>query len=436
MSSIERPVHIGTPTRIPTDRYTTAERARQEARSLWEHTWQMACREEEVAEVGDYVEYVIADQSYLVVRSTPETIQAFSNACRHRGNLLKLDRGHTSELRCTFHAWCWELDGSCREIHEPEDFGCPSMEDLRLPECLVGRWGGFVFLNPDPAGTPFEDWIAPVAERCTPYRMEDMRYLTILSTTVPANWKLGVEAFNESYHIFGTHPQAIVSNDGSYARLETMDEHGLMIVPMGIPSPHLEIEEESDIIDQMVDTALSLAKFSKPQVEQLKRIGAGEETIADGALREILIGMRKERAIEHGYASPGFSDDQYWDQHEWHVFPNLILGLVPGEMFGFRFRPDGLDPDSMIFEVLSMRIPEAPDKPFAGPVHVPYSRDPEERRATWGPILHQDFSNLEKVQRGLHQSSLSEVRISGYQEQLISHYHEVIESYLERFPPS
>jgi phenylpropionate dioxygenase-like ring-hydroxylating dioxygenase large terminal subunit len=394
----------------------------------------MACREEEIAAAGDYVEYVIADQSYLVVRSALDTIQAFSNACRHRGNLLKLDRGHTSELRCTFHAWCWELDGTCREIHEPADFGCPSLDKLRLPECQVGRWGGFVFINPDPAGTPFGEWIAPVAERCAAYRLEDMRYLSVVSTVVPANWKVGVEAFNESYHIFGTHPQAIVSNDGTYAEYEVLDEHGLMVVPMGIPSPHLQIENESEVIDQMVDTALTLAKFTKPQVERLRKIGAGEEQIAEGMLRSILIEMRKERAEDHGYADPRFEDDQYWNQHEWHVFPNLILGLVPGEMFGFRFRPDGLDPDSMIFEVLSMRIPEPNDQAFAGAVQIPYTRDSDARRATWGPILHQDFTNLEKVQRGLHQSALKEVRLSGYQEQLIAHYHEVIETYLARHP--
>jgi hypothetical protein len=111
------------------------------------------------------------------------------------------------------------------------------------------------------------------------------------------------------------------------------------------------------------------------------------------------------------------------------VFPNLVLGLIPGEMFGFRFRPDGLNPDSSIFEVLSMRFPQAEPKP-ATMVEVPYTRDPEEARAAFGPILHQDFANLEKVQRGLHSARLSHTRISGYQEQLIAHMHKTIDSYL------
>jgi hypothetical protein len=64
-------------------------------------------------------------------------------------------------------------------------------------------------------------------------------------------------------------------------------------------------------------------------------------------------------------------------------------------------------------------------------VYVPYSRDPDERRAAWGPILHQDFANLERVQKGLRGGDLDVVRLAGYQESLIAHLHEVIDSYLE-----
>ena len=59
-----------------------------EYRRLWPRVWQMACREEELSEVGDYITYDIGDDSVIVVRSAPDQVRAFHNVCRHRGRRL------------------------------------------------------------------------------------------------------------------------------------------------------------------------------------------------------------------------------------------------------------------------------------------------------------------------------------------------------------
>ncbi len=61
---------------------------RSSTRRLWPRTWQVACREEELAAPGDFVEYRIADQSILVVRAGADEIRAYYNSCRHRGTRL------------------------------------------------------------------------------------------------------------------------------------------------------------------------------------------------------------------------------------------------------------------------------------------------------------------------------------------------------------
>ena len=53
----------------------------------------MACREEDIPEVGDHITYDIANISILVVRSAPDTIKAFHNVCLHRGRLLQGEAG-------------------------------------------------------------------------------------------------------------------------------------------------------------------------------------------------------------------------------------------------------------------------------------------------------------------------------------------------------
>ena len=51
------PLEISDPERIPTARYYDADFYRRECEELWPHVWQMACRVEQVPEVGDWIEY-------------------------------------------------------------------------------------------------------------------------------------------------------------------------------------------------------------------------------------------------------------------------------------------------------------------------------------------------------------------------------------------
>src|SRR5271170_848894 len=79
---------------IPKERYTSQEFFDLEMERLWPRVWQVACREEEIPDVGDFLEYTIGDQSILVVRSDTDTITAFFNACAHRGTRLASGTGN------------------------------------------------------------------------------------------------------------------------------------------------------------------------------------------------------------------------------------------------------------------------------------------------------------------------------------------------------
>ena len=92
--------------------YTSRAFHELEKEKLWSKVWQFACREEEIPDVGDTAVYDICDWSILVVRSAPDTIKAYYNACLHRGRQLREFSGWTNELRCPFHGFCWNLDGS------------------------------------------------------------------------------------------------------------------------------------------------------------------------------------------------------------------------------------------------------------------------------------------------------------------------------------
>ena len=103
---------------IPKERYTSPTFLDLELERLWPRVWQIACREEQVGEVGDYCEYTIGNESVLVRALRPRAVRAFFNACLHRGTRLAEGCGHTETgaLTCPFHAWRYALDGRLVEV--------------------------------------------------------------------------------------------------------------------------------------------------------------------------------------------------------------------------------------------------------------------------------------------------------------------------------
>ena len=69
-------------------RYTSQAFFELEAERLWPKVWQMACREEEVAQPGDAVVYDILGYSWIIVRGQDRQLRALANSCLQ--NLLPI----------------------------------------------------------------------------------------------------------------------------------------------------------------------------------------------------------------------------------------------------------------------------------------------------------------------------------------------------------
>ena len=193
-------------TRIPAHYYTSPEFHALEVAKLWSRVWQLVCLEEEIPDVGDYHVYEIASMSFLVVR-TADGIKAYRNACLHRGRLLRDQDGKgASHLRCAFHGWAWNLDGSLKEIPCQWDFPSVVAADSALPEALVETWHGFVFINPDRTAGPLADHLAGLDAHFAKYPFERRVKVAHVAKIMRVNWKACQEAFMESYHVVATHP--------------------------------------------------------------------------------------------------------------------------------------------------------------------------------------------------------------------------------------
>src|ERR1700730_9749173 len=90
--------------------YISEQYAKGERDKLWRKVWLQAGRLEDIPEVGNYITYDILDDSLLIVRTTPDTVNAYYNVCSHRGRRLvdtpkgaRNARGKRMKFVCGFH---------------------------------------------------------------------------------------------------------------------------------------------------------------------------------------------------------------------------------------------------------------------------------------------------------------------------------------------
>ncbi|HEX3333420.1 MAG TPA: aromatic ring-hydroxylating dioxygenase subunit alpha [Acidimicrobiales bacterium] len=423
---------IGEDDVVPRARYTSPEFAVLEFERLWARVWQVACREEELAEVGDFCEYVIGDQSILVVRSDPETIGAFHNTCLHRGTRLAEGTGRFPDgrVRCRFHAWCYGLDGALTDVVDREEFD-PVPSGAGLAPVRVGRWGGFVWVCLSPDAPPLEQYLDPLPRLLAPYHLDRLHLRTYLSTVLPANWKVAVDAFNEGYHVQGTHPQL----------LPWTDDVSLEYEPLGIhshygrlpnarrklrPSPRLGLAEgeydEGEILEKFIAGLGGLFyKDESALVAEIRASGLDGETM----LAEYQKGRRALLAAR-GVDVEGFADDQLTSADDVFFFPNMVGPIYPGIAIIFRVRPNGTDPDSCIKDTWFLHWPH--DGAPAKRAERRFFEDWTER--DWGEITNQDYANMEHVQIGMKSRGGPGLRLNRRQESNILHMHRMIDRYL------
>lgn len=171
-------------------------------------TWQFACHESQLSEVGDFLAFNILDQDFFLTRSQDGKIRCFFNVCKHRGHSLVKGSGNKRVIVCPYHAWTYELSGELR--------GAPGTKNIKnfdgtgicLSEVQVDTFLGFVFVNLDREADSIKDSFPGVEEEVLKLcpQLPEQRYADSYSAVKEANWLVAVENYNECYHCKGAHP--------------------------------------------------------------------------------------------------------------------------------------------------------------------------------------------------------------------------------------
>lgn len=411
-------------------RYTSKEFAELEFEKVFMRAWQWACREEHIPNEGDYHVYDVGQRSIILVRDPQGKIRAFNNFCLHRGTQLKPsgDQGNANRFTCPYHGWAWSTTGKIASLPCRWDFPHLSDDDLEMPEIQVDTWGGFVFVNFDPTAGPLRDYLGVLPEHFQGAWDLSKRYVELhIKKRLPCNWKAGMAAFLEAYHVYKTHPQGLRATGDANAQYDVFGEHiSRFMHTSGTQSPHIANQQtEQEILDFLLGR-----KFSK---------GTETPKIPEGkTARDVYAQLSKVQLGEkYGADYSDFKVADTVDSIEYFVFPNGFF--FPGARIPltYRFLPNPDNPDECTFDLLFLR-PHPADGNIPAPAKVCYLDFKDSYASApgmdpgLGGVFDQDTDNLAAQTRGFKGSMRTAETLGNYQEIRTRHLHETIDKYMAR----
>ena len=346
------------PSGIAPSRYFDRDFHQREVEHMWGRVWQMACREEQIPEVGDSVLYEIADWSLIVVRTAPDKISAFHNSCLHRGTQLRTRSGHIDSFRCPYHGFSWNLDGSLREIPSAWDFRTCRRGDL-LPARGPGRDVGRVRLRQRrprgatapglPRGSPVA--LRPVAPRGAlphrPRRPDDAVQL-----------EGGARSLHRGVPHDGRAPAAADHRRRLADRVRRLRSSRQ-------PDDHRRSASAASTSTGSSTTSRSSGPCSAPRTPtwSSNRDRAHDRCSANASAPRC---ASAPAATTRTSPTPSCSTASSTSCSR-----TSCHGPASSPSFAYRFRPDGHDPDSCVIDIMVLEpIPDGADRPPAAATRV------------------------------------------------------------------
>lgn len=433
---------------FPPEAYISESYARAEQDRLWRKVWLNAGRVEEIPEPGNFITYEIMDDSVVIVRTADQGIQAYHNVCPHRGRRLvdtpkgeRNAKGRRSQFVCAYHGWRFNTEGENTHIPMVEDWnGALSKQCSDLKKVSTDTWGGWIWINLDPDCGPLRDYLEPAAGMLDPFQLQNMRARWRKWGVFDCNWKVAMEAFNETYHVQTTHPE--FNQYGSFrgwARAQGLHSN------IGYDAPK--------DMDQNQSAKLRLGTNADPRIStaemQLytweKANTNTTQTLVNAAVRlkdELPEGTPPGEVLQHWLASARADDEArgvIWPTVDpkhvgesgtaWQIFPNFQIGHSVNNMLCYSARPYGNDPDKCIFEGVVYELYPEGEEP------KPDWQYCEATAEDWCYVLSQDFSNMAAVQQGMKSMGFSGPKPNPYMERSTANLHRNLARYMNTGGP-
>jgi benzoate/toluate 1,2-dioxygenase subunit alpha len=201
--------------RLHRSAFTDAALFELEMQHIFEGNWIYLAHESQIPNANDYYTTYMGRQPIVIARNRQGELNAFINACTHRGAMLcRMKRGNKATYTCPFHGWTFNNSGKLLKVKDPDAAGYPDCfnhegsHDLKKL-ARFENYRGFLFgsLNPDvPTLAEHLGEAARIIDMIVDQSVEGLEVLRGTSTyTYEGNWKLTAENGADGYHVSAVH---------------------------------------------------------------------------------------------------------------------------------------------------------------------------------------------------------------------------------------
>lgn len=193
---------------LPTSWYTDPEIFALERTRIFRRAWHFVGHADRLRSPGDRLRTTIADVPIAVVRDQENQLNAFVNVCRHRQHAVVVDDMAGRYLRCRYHGWTYNLDGTLRNA--PRSQACPAFDPagIALERVEVDVWGPLIFARLRPEGPTLAEVLDDLPQLAEDRGVvfEGNAWRARETHELACNWKVYVENACECYHCALAHP--------------------------------------------------------------------------------------------------------------------------------------------------------------------------------------------------------------------------------------
>jgi glycine betaine catabolism A len=378
----------------------------RERNAVFKRAWLNVGRVEQLPRAGSYFtkELDVVTTSVIVVRGKDDVVRAFHNICRHRGNKLVWNdfpreetQGICRQFTCKYHGWRYGLEGDLTFVQQEGEFFDLDKEQNGLVPVHCEVWSGFIFVNvaPEPEQSLLE-FLGPMVTALEGYPFDRLTSRFSYRTTIGANWKLFMDAFQEFYH-------APIVHAG-----QSPDAYANAARQAGFEAPHYQIDGPHRLV------STSGVKFWELPDEMVKPM--------EPLTRSGLFGPWDGPDL--GEMPPGVNPAgcDPWGLDSFQLFPNFVILIwSPGWYLTYHYWPTSAN--THVFEGSVYFVPAT---------NVRERIAQEMAAVTFKEFALQDANTLEATQMGIESGYVSHFHFND-QEVLCRHLHHEVGRWIDDF---
>lgn len=301
---------------VPTAPCVSPAIYQEEVDKVFKKVWLCMGRVEELPVAGSFKlkRLDFASTSALLIRGRDGVIRAFHNTCSHRGNTVVVpdgewdNFGRKNSFTCRFHAWTYNDQGELTGIQEPRGLPlCFERSENGLTPIACEIWEGFMFINLDTnPSAGLTEFLGDMGRHFAGFPYHKLTHNFTYHTVLNCNWKIGVDAFAEAYHVTTIHAGSF---PGTFST-------GLQMVKL------------------LGDHRTTAVCFDPP------RSSPPVASLAQAKARGSLVNKVRETTL------PPTMNDEKREDYAFELsvfFPNWLLHITEGIWFTHQFWPMGHD---------------------------------------------------------------------------------------------